>query len=99
MWRRFQLRLELPMPTPIQMEEWFRRFEKRTGCELGVPLRNLVQSLKGVSFGEVEEFGMDVLRRVAMRAVDSDVRKIVKGCQVHWGKRFALKKSNSNSGE
>jgi SpoVK/Ycf46/Vps4 family AAA+-type ATPase len=97
-WRRFQIRLELPMPTQSQMEEWFKRFEKRTGCTLGLPPRSLAQSLKGVCFAEVEDFGTDLLRRIALGAVDVDVRKLAKLCQDHWGNRFTLKDPDTTTG-
>ena len=35
-WRRFQIRIELPLPRQGQIEEWFKRFEDRTGFELGI---------------------------------------------------------------
>ena len=67
-WRRFQVRLELPMPRQGQIEEWFRRFEVRTGYQLTLSHRSLAMKLKGLSFAEIEEFGTDVLRRVLARS-------------------------------
>ena len=40
-WRRFQVRLELPMPKQGQIEEWFKRFQVRTGHALGFSTRLL----------------------------------------------------------
>jgi len=93
-WRRFQIRLELPMPKQGQIEQWFRRFEKRTGHTLGLLPRNLAQRLKCVSFAEVEDFGTDVLRRIALSQPDADAKKIVGQCLGQWKKRFTLKKSD-----
>lgn len=88
-WRRFQLRLELPMPRQGQIEEWFRRFQDRTGHPLGLSPRSLAQNLNGLSFAEVEDFGIDVLRRIALGEPDVDSRVIVKRCLRHWKNRFA----------
>ncbi len=88
-WRRFQLRLELPTPRQGQIEEWFRRFEARTGHELGFSARSLAQSLKGLSFAEVEEFGLDVLRRIVLAGPAVDQRAIVKTRLDHWKKHFS----------
>ncbi len=88
-WRRFQLRLELPMPRQGQVEEWFKRFQERTGYPLGLSPRSLAQSLKGLSFAEVEDFGIDVLRRIALGEPGADARVIVKQCLQHWNSRFA----------
>lgn len=94
-WRRFQVRLELPAPKQNQIEEWFRRFEKRTKHEFGLSPRSLSQSLKGLSFAEIEDFGTDVLRRIALSQPDVDVKKIVEQCLDQWEKRFTLKGSDT----
>lgn len=90
-WRRFQIRLELPMPKQGQIEQWFKRFEERTGHTLGQSPHNLAQRLKGVSFAEVEDFGTDVLRRIALNQSDADAKKITMQCLDQWKKRFTLK--------
>lgn len=92
-WRRFQIRLELPMPKQGQIEEWFRRFEQRTGHSLGLSPRSLAQRLRGLSFAEVEDFGTDVLRRVVLGQPDADCKAIVEQRLQHWKKRFTLKQS------
>ena len=46
-WRRFQIRLELPMPQQGQIEEWFKRFEIRTGCGLALSPRSLRNEAEG----------------------------------------------------
>lgn len=87
-WRRFQLRLELPTPRQGQVEEWFRRFMDRTGHPLGLSPRSLAQSLKGLSFAEIEDFGVDVLRRIALSEPNADSRAIVGRCLQYWKSRF-----------
>ena len=94
-WRRFQIRLELPQPTQGQIEEWFKRFQKRTGHPLGLSPRSLAQRLRGLSFAEVEDFGTDVLRRIVLDQPDADFKYIVERRLRHWKKRFTLKESRS----
>ena len=93
-WRRFQIRLELPMPKQGQIEEWFKRFENRTGHSLGLPPRSLAQRLRGLSFAEVEDFGTDVLRRIVLDQPDADSKDIVEQRLRQWKKRFTLTQSN-----
>jgi len=90
-WRRFQIRMELPMPKQGQIEEWFRCFENRSGQMLGLSTRSLAQSLKGLSFAEVEDFGFDVLRRIALNQPEADNKKITRQCMDLWKKRFTIK--------
>ena len=94
-WRRFQVRLGLPKPNQGQIEEWFRRFETRTGHTLGLSLRSLSHELKGLSFAEVEDFGTDVVRRIVLSTPDADARKIAEQCLTQWQKRFSLETSRA----
>ena len=92
-WRRFQIRVELPPPTRGQVEEWFRRFEKRHGHALGLSPRSLAERLCGVSFAEVEDFGTDVLRATVLGQPDADVGKVVESRLRHWENRFKPERS------
>ena len=76
-WRRFQIRLELPMPGLHQILMWLRQFESRTGYEMDYPIERLAGKLQGLSFAEVEDFGLDVVRRAVLSRPETDIRKIV----------------------
>ena len=95
-WRRFQIRLDLPQPTQGQIEEWFKRFQQRTGHPLGLSPRSLAQRLRGLSFAEVEDFGTDVLRRIVLDQPDADSKDIVERRLRHWKKRFTLNQSSGD---
>ena len=86
-WRRFQILLELPVPRQGQIEEWFKRFEQRTGHSWGMTPRSLAQRLRGLSFAEIEDFGTDIQRRTILDQPDADFRKIVEQRLRHWKKR------------
>ena len=75
-WRRFQVRLELPMPRQGQIEEWFKKFETRTGCGLSISHRSLAMRLKGLSFAEIEDFATDLLRRILLDEPDANIKRI-----------------------
>jgi SpoVK/Ycf46/Vps4 family AAA+-type ATPase len=94
-WRRFQIRLNLPMPKQEQIEEWFRKFEKRTGHTMGLSSRSLAQHLTGLSFSEIEDFGTDVLRRSALSQPDADVKEITRQCLRQWKNRFTLRSDSA----
>ena len=82
------------MPKQGQIEEWFKRFEMRTGHTLGLSPRSLAQSLNNMSFAEVEDFGTDVMRRIALNQTNADARKITEQCLDQWKKRFTLEVSD-----
>ena len=86
-WRRFQLRLNLPAPTLSLAEEWFCRFEKRLGESLGYKPATLAKRLKGLSFSELEQFALDVQRQYVLTLPDRDVRAIVTERLRQWQNR------------
>jgi SpoVK/Ycf46/Vps4 family AAA+-type ATPase len=88
-WRRFQLRLELPAPMLAQVQEWFRRFEARSGLELGVAGIALAQHFKGVSFSELEQFTLDVQRRYVLGLPGADMRRIIRERLHQWERRVS----------
>ena len=95
-WRRFQVRLELPLPRQGQIEEWFRRFEARTGYALGLSPRSIAMRLKGLSFAEIEDFEMDVLRRILLDEPNANVKNITDQRLRHWRKRFTVKPAEAH---
>jgi hypothetical protein len=70
-WRRFQVRAELPPPGPTEIVAWVRSFEQRTSLKLRIGDRALSEGLRGVSYAELEEFCRDILRRVVLAGPDA----------------------------
>ena len=77
-WRRFQIRLELPKPGHEQIVMWLQQFESRTGYEMDFSIERLAQKLHGLSFAEVEDFGLDVVRRAVLSQPEADMKGIVR---------------------
>lgn len=88
-WRRFQLRLELPAPSSALTQEWFRRFEERHGTKLGYSPATLAKRLKGLSFSDLEQFSLDVQRQYVLNLPGGDVRKIIGERLRQWQHRFS----------
>lgn len=89
-WRRFQIRLDLPAPTQAQSEEWFRRFEDRIGEKLGMSACALAKRLKGANFSELEQFGQDIQRRYVLSIPQANMQQIVNERLRQWEHRFSL---------
>ena len=94
-WRRFQIRLELPMPSQGQIEEWFRRFEHHTQHTLGRSPRSLARSLRGLSFAEIEDFGTDVMRKIVLSEPNADTENITAQRLRHLKKRFSVSQADA----
>lgn len=86
-WRRFQVRMTLPVPTLSRLTEWFEKFERRIGISLGYAPGTLAKSLLGSNFAEVEEFGTTVFRRYVLEQPNADIKGIVSKTLRHWSAR------------
>lgn len=87
-WRRFQLRLHLKPPTNQQIWEWFDRFESKHNLKFSRQKSRLADALEGVSFAEVEQFGLDLLRKYVLSLPDANIDKVVKSKLDQWTARY-----------
>jgi len=86
-WRRFQLRLALPSPTAEQATAWIDREAKRVNCETGIAPRALVTKLAPTSFSELEDFCLDVQRRIVLAQGEAKTSEIIAKRLSHWSQR------------
>lgn len=86
-WRRFQLRLQLPLPTRIQIQKWFKKFETTHNIELSYANETLAKKLYGSNFSEIEEFGRVVLRKYVLSQPNANIRSIISSTLKTWSER------------
>lgn len=93
-WRRFQLRLELPPPSPKGIEAYFTAIERRLKFSLELSAKTLAEKLQGASFSELEDFVSDVSRRYVLAQPEANIRKIVQQRLAQWQNRFKPKQTS-----
>lgn len=98
-WRRFQIRVNLPAPTYAQKIEWFERFERRISMSLGVSLATLVKKLQCNNFAEIEEFGTTVFRQYVLGLPESNIKDIVNKTLRSWSSRSVIILQNEQTEE
>lgn len=91
-WRRFQIRVHLPPPGPAEITRWIRRFEERSGHKLFLGEKSLQTHLGEVSYAELEEFCLDIHRRVILAGAEANVRGIAQAVLKQWSARNAARK-------
>jgi hypothetical protein len=62
-WRRFEMRLELPIPTKVQLAKWFKDSLKISDERAA---NRFAAAFAGVGFSEAEQFFLDVRRRLVL---------------------------------
>jgi SpoVK/Ycf46/Vps4 family AAA+-type ATPase len=83
-WRRFQLRAELPAPTLAQAARWFSRWAASQNLNLPLAPRTLADGLRAQNYAELEEFCLDVMRRKVLAGPDLDLKKILSERLTQW---------------
>lgn len=87
-WRRFQIRIELPRPTRAQLTAFIASISGRTKVTFGLADETIAKKLLGLSFSEVEEFCLSVVRRAVLDQKTDDAKNIVYSRLEQWKKRL-----------
>ncbi len=95
-WRRFQVKVQLSPPTREQRIRFIQNFEERTGFSFKTAHTSLAAKLAGISFSEIEEFCIDVLRRCILRHTQDNPKEIIKSRLKNLERRFVLGKREVN---
>jgi len=88
-WRRFQLRLLLPMPSQGALATYIEAFAERFGDELGHAPSSIARRLGTISYAEVEQFCLDLQRRHVLSAGEMSLKSIVSDQLAIWNERAA----------
>ena len=83
-WRRFQLKLELPKPTRNQLTAFITRLSERSQVNFGYASETLAKKLLGHNFAEVEEFCLGVVRTAVLQNKLKDAKQITQQKLQQW---------------
>ena len=76
-WRRFQVRLNLPLPTQKELAQYIDNFMSRFGETINPSPLALAKSLGAISYAEAEQFCLDVRRRQVLATGQKSLKHIV----------------------
>lgn len=86
-WRRFQIRVELPNPTRKQMAAFVATFLSRLNEPAGMSPETVAKRLGSVSYGEAEQFCLDLFRRKLLAMGEMPLKAIVAEQMRLWSAR------------
>ena len=76
-WRRFQVRMELPKPTRKQMAGFVATFFNHLPEPAGMSAETLAKRLGSVSYSEAEQYCLDLFRRQVLAMGEQPLKAIV----------------------
>lgn len=86
-WRRFQVKLELPMPTRSGLETWFSHFERSNKFDFGIAPGTMAKKIYGCSYSDAEEISKEILRRYVLALPCGSAKSITERVVYLWGKQ------------
>jgi AAA+ superfamily predicted ATPase len=87
-WRRFQLRIELPLPTLGQIKKFIVVMETKTSVKFGYATNTIAKKMQGVNFAEIEEFCLTIVRRAILTKQTDNAKPITSAILKQWQSRF-----------
>ena len=76
-WRRFQVRLSLPLPSSRELAEYIEMFMRRFEEQPSTSPASIAKSLGKISYAEAEQFCLDVRRRQVLSVGEKGLKTIV----------------------
>ena len=86
-WRRFEVRLRLPPPTPTEASEFLGRLFGNFKIASGYKAATLARQLRGATYSEIEDLFRDIARRAVLESPEPDFPKIVHERLAAWKQR------------
>lgn len=86
-WRRFQIKIELPMPTRASLEKWFALFERQNDFDFGLEPGTIAKRVYGCSFSDAEEIANTIYRRYVLSLPVDNVKPITEHVLSQWVKQ------------
>jgi SpoVK/Ycf46/Vps4 family AAA+-type ATPase len=87
-WRRFQVRVELPLPTRKQLSQYIETISLRCRTNFGYAPETLAKHMLGLNFAEVEEFCLSVVRRAALDQKTDNAQAVTRLKLEQWRDRL-----------
>lgn len=88
-WRRFQLRLDLPAPTQEELVLYFSNFIENIGRKIKITPESIAKRLGNVSYAEAEQFTLDVRRRLVLSMEQLPLASIIEEQLRLWERRVS----------
>ncbi len=83
-WRRFQIRLELPTPSDADIQAYFKEAIAPAGRMPAAGIKQLLQALGQASYSDAEELALSVRRRVVLEGKKKTLTEIADEARNEW---------------
>jgi MoxR-like ATPase len=85
-WRRFEVRIELPPPAEAELRDWYERTERSFG-HIAMSAKEFVRLFSGETFSEIEAVTVDARRKVVLSRGQLAPSDAFRGAVERWHRR------------
>ena len=97
-WRRFQIRLDLPLPKQKELKHYIESFFSRF-CKDEIPApQNIAKALGRISYAEAEQFCLDVRRRHVLANGEKSLKDLIADQVTIWSSASRAKQPREKEG-
>jgi SpoVK/Ycf46/Vps4 family AAA+-type ATPase len=97
-WRRFEVRVEVPLPGQSELKAWFQKFESSLGASAGIDAQQFADCMAGESMSEIEAFTLDVRRKLILSRGKLTPARAVEEILERWQRRLRKNVRNGDHG-
>jgi len=90
-WRRFQVRVELPMPSRDIIAQFVATMEQKTSIKFGLAAETMAKKMLGTNFSEIEEVCLTIVRRAILNKQTDNAKTITLSVLHQWQSRYKPK--------
>ena len=87
-WRRFQIRIELPLPTRDQISQFINLMATKIGVDFGYASETIAKRMLGANFAEIEELCLAIARRAVLNRQTDNAKSITGEMLNQWQRCF-----------
>lgn len=88
-WRRFEVRIELPKPGAAELRDWFTRTMHSFG-DIGISSKEFVAMFSGETFSEIEAVTLDARRKAVLSRGKLAPSDAFRGAVERWERRRSI---------
>ena len=96
-WRRFQIRIELPRPNKKQQALFIENYQNKTSLNFGLSARAILEKISFDSFSAIEDFCRDVYRLAVLNRKQDNAKEITQAKIKQWQEQIKTSSEASSS--
>lgn len=94
-WRRFQVRVELPLPSRDKIALFIASMEHKTSVKFGLAAATMAKKMLGTNFSEIEEVCLTIVRRAILSKQTDNAKSITTAVLHQWQNRYTPKQQGT----